>query len=350
MKKITHINWKSYYKDEQIKEYNLNNYIDDNIEIKLFNTNDLNMEGNYQINYINPYLGELPMMYYIWKNNLKSDYITISQYRRDISYIDYDELDKGKIQLICNWYENNNVKLKDRILQYRDPTGFIKDTLWKFLKEHYSLSDKQIRNIQNKKSYGCMACFVWAMNWETYCKLCELIFGFLDKLFPNEGWKNIDKILEFRDNQKKFYYELYPNKEDWVFDNNRYLTYIIEDTLSIILGQFFNIFGNNKYWDSTYILTEVNKTNTIFDVAKFYKLNLKCNPFRIYIKCLDEESYKEFYDFFITKYNWEFNMISIIKKDEEYDNRAIKLNIDEYIDLNKPINLYENKYNIKNII
>ena len=339
------INWKSYYKNEQINEYNLKN----TYCINLFNTNDINMEGDNQINYLNPYLGELPMMYYIWKNDLKSDYIVISQYRRDITYIDYKELDKGKIQLICQWDENNNVKLKDRILQYRDPSGKIKEILWEYLKEHFSLSDKKIKSIQNKKSYRCMAVLVWAMNWETYCKLCELIFGFLDKLFPNEEWKNIDRILEFRDNQKKLYYDKYPNKEDWVFDNNRYLIFIIEDILSIILGQFFNIFGNNKYWDSTYILTEVTKDNTIFDIAKFYKLNLKCNPFNIFIKCLDDESYKEFYDFFIIKYNWEFNMIKILNKNEEYDNRSIKLNINEYIDINEPINLYENKYNIKMI-
>ena len=339
------INWKSYYKNEQINEYNLKN----TYCINLFITYDINMEGDNQINYLNPYLGELPMMYYIWKNDLKSDYIVISQYRRDITYIDYKELDKGKIQLICQWDENNNVKLKDRILQYRDPSGKIKEILWEYLKEHFSLSDKKIKSIQNKKSYRCMAVLVWAMNWETYCKLCELIFGFLDKLFPNEEWKNIDRILEFRDNQKKLYYDKYPNKEDWVFDNNRYLIFIIEDILSIILGQFFNIFGNNKYWDSTYILTEVTKDNTIFDIAKFYKLNLKCNPFNIFIKCLDDESYKEFYDFFIIKYNWEFNMIKILNKNEEYDNRSIKLNINEYIDINEPINLYENKYNIKMI-
>ena len=339
------INWKSYYKNEQINEYNLKN----TYCINLFITYDINMEGDNQINYLNPYLGELPMMYYIWKNDLKSDYIVISQYRRDITYIDYKELDKGKIQLICQWDENNNVKLKDRILQYRDPSGRIKEILWEYLKEHFSLSDKKIKSIQNKKSYRCMAVLVWAMNWETYCKLCELIFGFLDKLFPNEEWKNIDRILEFRDNQKKLYYDKYPNKEDWVFDNNRYLIFIIEDILSIILGQFFNIFGNNKYWDSTYILTEVTKDNTIFDIAKFYKLNLKCNPFNIFIKCLDDESYKEFYDFFIIKYNWEFNMIKILNKNEEYDNRSIKLNINEYIDINEPINLYENKYNIKMI-
>jgi len=344
------INWKSYYKDEQISDYNLSNYKDNDIEIKLFNTNDLYMGRDNQINYLNPYLGELPMMYYIYKNNLKSDYIVISQYRRDITYIDYEQLDKDKIQVIYLWDENNDVKLKDRLLQYRDPSGEIKEILWKYFKEHFSLSDEEITNIQNKKSYKCMSCFVWAMNWKIYCKLCEFIFGFLDKLFPNEEWKNVNNILTFRDNQKKIYYELYKDKYDWVFDNNRYLTFIIEDTLSVVLNQFFDLFGNNKYWDETYIVTYVNKYDTICDVAKFYKLNIKCNPFNIFVKCIDDKSYEEFYDFFISKNNWQFNKIKILRKDETYDNRAIRLMINQYIDVNKPIDLQNNKFNIKNIM
>ena len=343
------VNWKSYYRDEQLFDYNLKDYKDNNIEIKLFNTNDENMKGDHQINYLNKYLGELPMMYYIWKNNLKSEYIKISQYRRDITYINYRELNKNKIQLICQWDENNNIKLKDRILQYRDPSGYIKEALWKFIKKQYSLSDEQLENIQNKTSYRCMAVFVWAMNWDTYCKLCEFIFGFLDVLFPNEGWKNIDTIINFRDNQKELYYKKYEKSNDWVYYDSRYLTFIVEDILSVILGQFFDIFGNNKYWDETYIITEVNKDTNVFNIIRFYKLNMKCNPFRIYIKCLDNESYEYFHYFFIEENNWEYNTINIIKSDELYDERAIKLDINEYIDLNDPLDLYQNKYDIKNI-
>ena len=84
MKLKRFINWKSYFSEEQVNKYNLKNT---NI-IKLYNTNDFNMPGVYQINNMNKYLGELVMMYYIWKNNLKSEYICISQYRKDFCNID----------------------------------------------------------------------------------------------------------------------------------------------------------------------------------------------------------------------------------------------------------------------
>lgn len=344
------INWKSYYRDEHIYQYNLSNYKDDNIEVRLFNTNDLLMEGDNQINYLNPYLGELPMMYYIWKNNLKSDYIVISQYRRDFTYIDYNELDNDKIQVWVQWYENNGIKLKDRLLFEHDPSGKIKNKVWKFLKKHYNLSDNKLLQLQNMTSYKCMGGFVWAMNWHIYRKTCELIFGILDTLLPNEGWKDLDTILKFRETQKQLYIKKHIEFDDsnWsIYNDNRYLVFIIEDIISVILGLFFKYFINDKYHNSTYIITEVDENNTIFDIADFYRLNIKCNPRKIYIKCLDEKSYNEFYNYFSG--DWDFIEILIIKDSDEYDNGAIKLNINQYIDLNIPIDLQNNKYSINNI-
>lgn len=347
---INFINWKSYYKDSQIEEYNLRN----TYCINLFNTNDINMKGDYQLNYLNPYLGELPMMYYIWKNNLKSKYICISQYRRDITNIDYEKLDKDGIQLLYLWPENENVKLKDRLLKFRDPSGKIKEVLLNYCQKQFNLSEKELDNIKNKTFYECMACFVWAMNWNTYCKLCELIFGFLDELFPNEGWKNIDTLINFRDNQKQLYYQKFPDKEDWVFDNNRYMVYIMEDSLSVILNQFFYLFTDYSYTNQTMIYTEVSKENindAILDIAKFYKLNLKCNPESVIVKCLDEDIYQECHKFFVEQCYWEFNKMKILSKDDPYyiTEYFMKLDIREYIDLNEPIDLINNKYNIKKI-
>ena len=51
-------NWKSYYKDSQIVDFNLRN----TSNIILFNTTDINMYGKYQLNYLNEYLGELPII------------------------------------------------------------------------------------------------------------------------------------------------------------------------------------------------------------------------------------------------------------------------------------------------
>lgn len=342
------INWKSYYKDEQVKEYNLNEYKDDSIEVKLFNTNDIEMKGDHQINYLNKYLGELPMMYYIWKNNLKSEFITISQYRRDITYIDYDKLKNEKtIQVIYQWDENNNIKLKDRLLTYCDPSGIIKKNIWEFIQEHYCLSDEELEAIQNKTEYRCMACFVWAMNWETFCELCQLIFGILDKLFPNNDWQNVDTLTNFMEEQKRLYYEKYPDKYDFKYDNDRFLTFIMEDTLSILLGQFFYIFCNNKFFDNTYILTHVNKNNTLEEIGTWYKLNIKTNPFTIFV-CCDDDSYDDIYRF-MKKCDWEYNRICVINNINKINHICKCLDITQYIDLNIPLDLYTNKYKIRNI-
>ena len=48
------------------------------------------------------------MMYYIWKNNIKSDYIIITSHDTDFSFIDFDELEKGKILVNNQWCEGKN--------------------------------------------------------------------------------------------------------------------------------------------------------------------------------------------------------------------------------------------------
>ena len=140
------INWKSYYYDSQVKEYNLRN----TYCVNLFNTNDLNMSGENQINYLNPYLGELVMMYYIWKNNLKSDYICISQYRRDFTYIDFDELDKGKIQCYDQFVQHS--KMGKIISSDFDPSGYCIEKLYSFLKRKYDLSDEDIKILKTRRN------------------------------------------------------------------------------------------------------------------------------------------------------------------------------------------------------
>ena len=69
--------WRSYYSLEQYNDFNL--LTNDNVIP--YNTNDLSNTSN-NINYLNEYLGELVMFYYIWKNNIKSDIIFIDQFAK----------------------------------------------------------------------------------------------------------------------------------------------------------------------------------------------------------------------------------------------------------------------------
>ena len=90
--------WRSYYQKEQYNDFNIltnNNVIP-------FYTNDLS-NNQININYLNEYLGELVMLYYIWKNNLKSDIIFIDQYAKRFYQNTYED---GIKLLNCNTNKN----------------------------------------------------------------------------------------------------------------------------------------------------------------------------------------------------------------------------------------------------
>ena len=339
------INWKSYYKEDQIDKYNLRN----TYCINLFNTNDFDMPGDNQINYLNPYLGELPMMYYVWKNNLKSDYICISQYRRDITYIDFDELDKGKIQCLDLWTNENGTELVGQhLLNKWDPLGYATEKLWSFLKKKYGYDDNSIENLKNKRLTVTTPVFVWAMKWEKYCELCEFIFGYLDEMFPNDEWKNHDRMLLFQNKQKNAFYRRYPGENDFTVTIDRYIVHIVEEVLIVMLSFFFDVFKNNELMNKTHIYTEIGEESDYSDVVRFYHKNVKCNPFDIVVKCKDKKTYDNVKKFFNEDWaKWEFYKLKIITNSEQYDSNAFKLRIDEYIDLDHPIDLHQGKYNIK---
>ena len=71
----------TYFDDNQIEEYGLKG--DDNTI--LFKGNDTSYKGK-NINRLNTFYCELCTMYYVWKNNLKSDYVCFKQYRRPFNW------------------------------------------------------------------------------------------------------------------------------------------------------------------------------------------------------------------------------------------------------------------------
>ena len=71
----------TYFDDKQIEEYDLKS--DENTV--LFKGNDTSYSGE-SINNLNIFYCELCTMYYVWKNNLKSDYVCFKQYRRPFNW------------------------------------------------------------------------------------------------------------------------------------------------------------------------------------------------------------------------------------------------------------------------
>ena len=96
--------WRSYWRIEDKENYDLTHT--DHV-IPFYTKEKLN--NQYDINYLSDYLGELTMMYYIWKNNLKSEYICISQYRRIFYDINFDKVTDyiDSIRCVADYFECN---------------------------------------------------------------------------------------------------------------------------------------------------------------------------------------------------------------------------------------------------
>ena len=180
----------TYSSDEQIIKYNLK----ENCNLHLFNIyNDLNLPN---INKLNCHYSQLIIAYYIWKNQIKSDYVCIWDHRRSIVPIDFDELDKGKIQAYGDFYTNctpYEYMIKDGINEY---------IIWQFIKymievkhiDHDIIIDKMFNKPWENKVwvYSIFNC-----NWELFNNLCKFMFDFIDYIIPNGKHNNYEDVSKF---------------------------------------------------------------------------------------------------------------------------------------------------------
>ena len=110
---------------------------------------------------------------------------------------------------------------------------------------------KQTYNMELEFPYNKFWWIMFGCKWETFCDICQFIFGFLDYLFPNESWKNINNLIDFRDNQ----YELSKtdntiNKDHpdmRFYKDKRFFAFLFEQLLPVYVSNKFNIIVSNNY-------------------------------------------------------------------------------------------------------
>ena len=162
----------TYFDDNQIKAYNLK--ADENTI--LFKGNDTSYPGE-SINNLNVFYCELCTMYYVWKNNLKSDYVCFKQYRRPFHYESIGRMpkigevitfDKTKTDgLVINQYAYCHGRKRAIELYHILCTLFGVDS-----EEVSYFKDKQYMYTNNSM----------VLNWSDFCKMCEFVFGVIDKI------------------------------------------------------------------------------------------------------------------------------------------------------------------------
>lgn len=167
----------TYHNKKLVDEYNLketNNF-------KLFYTKD-NLEG-YSLNHLQLYLNEFVTQYYIWKNNIKSDYVGFCHYRRIININEHilEDLQKNNIYLAQYW-SLSYTSIKEEWLL--DGLNIHVDLVKEYLKTNekyvkYLENFDYIMNNQNCINFGEL----YICKWEIFDKLMNFIEGYIQFLF-----------------------------------------------------------------------------------------------------------------------------------------------------------------------
>jgi len=333
--------WRSYWRIEDKDNYDLH---ETNHVIPFYTKEKLN--NKYDINYLSDYLGELTMMYYIWKNNLKSEYICISQYRRNFYDINFDKLKNNEIEVICNGYCNIGI-YKNKFLDFNYKQKY---------KEYLQKRNINKNIIDNIFYHGYTEFFLimFCCKWEIFCDICDFIFGFLDYLLPNNLWKDEYVLKNFLDFHKQLRYNetIYEDTDISLYNDKRQFLYALE------LGGILASYVTSKYTifldDNIYLRNNICiPLYNIEDIELFKKTITKnCGniyPFCIYVlsndetlKQLEEVKYIKFYD---GCYSIPFEYITNIN---DIPNNTICIDLGIYIKINDlPIEYNHNMYSIK---
>lgn len=335
----------SYCTEDQISEYNLK----ETENIMLFNVFDESLPNN--INNMNCHYSELVIAYYVWKNNLKSDYVCIWDHRRFLTHINYDELDNDKIQS----YYSVSVDLTP--FEYMIHEGINEYIIWEFIKymievkgiDHDTIIDK----IFNKPwdtlwFHSCFNC-----NWKVFTDLCEFMFGFVDYMIPNGKHNDYNSVQTFiKDMKCSIMHIRSLCKDGEIIDygriesEDRDIGNIYEMLLPLYVDLVWN--GHFSEFENLKIGVEINEydeNNIINRIGKWIHKNTWTGCRVFYVKVNNDDLGNKLKNMLetIDLYYISCNGIRVVYEFDEDD--VIVINLNEYIDVESPISI-ENK-NIK---
>lgn len=175
--------WITYHKDELVNEYGLK----EDKNHRLFAVHKP-IEGD-NINHLNPIYSEIVTLYYVWKNQVKSDYVGFHHYRRqfNVSRMPNDNE--------CQVYRAKLKKLTiyDQYAKHHNACDM--DCIIDILREKYGWNNPYGMRIKHDNILLTCNCFF--MSWENFNKLCEFLFPILFEFAHRVGCDdNIDAWRE----------------------------------------------------------------------------------------------------------------------------------------------------------
>lgn len=171
--------WITYHKDEQIGEYGLR----EDEAHKLFASHK-DVDGK-NINSMNPVYSEMVTMWYVWKNNIKSDYVGFNHYRRRFAV---DRLpSKGE----CQVFDIRNFggqTVYEQYARWHNPADM--DAMLGLLDSEYGEGNAYTRYIRESHVMIPNCCFL--MKWMDFVKMCKFMFPLLEAFADKCGAKTVE--------------------------------------------------------------------------------------------------------------------------------------------------------------
>ena len=337
------------------KEYALKDYYSDEYNITIYDNDK--MYNGICINELNRYYGELCTMYYVWKNNLKSDIVGFDQYAKHWQEINYNNINDNQIQTWMHFEENS------KIIQCPELRSFIYDFIL-YIKFNFPEYKDNIDNLlfnYDKTIKDHINIFI--CKWEIFEKICNIIFGYLEHIMPNEQWQNENIIQEYIDFNFKYNNNVNLNNFEARFNSKRQFMFLLEffnGTLYNIISKSFNE-GLLEY----YVVYNCETINDYNNILKLYKYNLGNGIRYVLINDINNIFADKFYD---NNYEYKYlflydspylindtcnDFFDIAKTNylEEIKKYGVKieLNTNEYIYADSSIELNKGNYIIKSI-
>ena len=335
-----------YINDEQKEKFNLK----DNDNVHLINLSN-HIEGK-DINHINCHYSELCVAYYVWKHKLYAPYISIGQHRRYITPINFERLDNNDIQVfpIILSRENNLTPYKYMIKDGFD--NYIIVSFIKYLLKYNLVPKERIYDIIYNQNFDVSFFNVFACNWNVFCNICKFIFGFMQYIMLNGSYESLDDINDFNEDIRMLYdNERFIIKEDQLFNEyewgrvntkDRNIAAIFELLIPLYGKICYDVFYEKSNKKLGLTLLNYNKETVYNDVFNWISKNTFNGTLNYYIKS-NKEMVVNLQSIFSE--NWYGLSSGTVKVVEEFPENIIELKINEYIDVNNPLD----ELDIKNI-
>ena len=334
------------------KEYALKDYYSDEYNITIYDNDK--MYNGICINNLNRYYGELCTMYYVWKNNLKSDIVGFDQYAKHWQEINYNNINDNQIQTWMHFEEDS------KIIQCPELRSFIYEFIL-YIKFNFPEYKDDIDNLlfnYDKTIKDHINIFI--CKWEIFEKICNIIFGYLEHIMPNEQWQNENIIQEYIDFNSKINIIKNQNVAEYILYSNRYIILLIE----ILYGTIFNLISDSFDYgqcSNCYILYNCNNEDDFNNIMKTYTYNVGNGIDFIFIN--NEDKFIKYFNNIVKEdlctyqnifsYN-DYSIRNHVTLNWNVDNiktngYKIKLNKNEYVYADSSIELHKGNYIIKTI-